>query len=288
LREAKTISWLIDLGMKVIPQAYSWLYEHITKSKKQRNSRWENAFSEFCSIHKGANAQGRCWCIMWFSFPVRYFDGEKKISSDQIEQLKTAMENHEIEGERIWLKKFASLSCIENSHLQRWEQGVSFCSQSISSNISDPKKGIHFRIWFDARGFIFSYIGFPWTSNKISAEKVCAAFYSMLELILQRDINEYYLTKKPSKKDEYVIITQIDQFPGGFEASWDSQELSSKIIPEGSSLGCRCKQKKVKVKDFNPQTITKEYMSEYLAEAGCMHYEKNLSEFDIKKWLSHF
>lgn len=253
------------------------------KENEHRKNKYFSDFSDWLTPGKIPNLENFCWCVMGLSLPMKQFNDKRIFDSQQIEQFKRVVEKHEIHRVRTRGQSFDT-----QMQLRRGKQFVNFYPYYLGNSMPDPTRGIWYSIWFDANGYLLASIGFPYISgisDKIMIEEVCVAFYIILDLFTKVRENDYY-RECIRESGECTIFAQINQFPGRFETSWINQELPTQFPQKGSSFGGLHESRVVEY--IEPEKLAKEYMSEYLADAGCMHYEKNLSEFDIKQWLSHF
>lgn len=142
--------------------------------------------------------------------------------------------------------------------------------------------GTQFVANLDSRGMLSVIVGLPWNSGKLTAEKVCVAFYLCLNMI-----DLFAKGCYPRKNRSVQVFPWVTQLPGDFGTSWDGQELSDMVFPRGSAWYNSYKPiETIKLKNINPEASAKKYTGEFLYSLGSMYHEGGLTKFDIKEWLS--
>lgn len=261
--------------------------------------------------HKIPNMDGFCWCIIGINLPMRMFTGSLSWGSNQIYQLKEAIENHLIGGEQIWLQKWCPLSTeidgkdltlirrdnryFANRHkstiaslgLKRYETSVYFYPEnSMKMKEPNPKYGGWYRLWFDARGLFLGYIGIPWgTKETVKGEEVLTAMYSLLDLCILDSIRVCY---QDCLWDggRFEAFAQVNQLAGIVELSSDEVVSTENIVVKGSSWSGPFDSEKI---DFlTPEKSARDYTKKFLAWAGLLNYEQYIDNFDIKSFIAKY
>lgn len=288
------------------------LEESIERENKARNdfSYWLN--------HRIPNREEFCWCTIGINLPMKRFTGRLSWNSNQIYQLKKVIDEHQVGCEQIWLNKWCPLlqeigdrdlaikrrdqqniakisgSTISLLVLKRHQQGVQFRPDPIYKRRGspvgmkepNPKNGGWFGLWFDARGFFLGSIGIPWgPTGTIKGEEFCAAMYSLLDVLKQKDIKELY----PDclwEGGQFEIFAKVDQFPGKVEISSDEVEYPLEFCTRGSSWSGPHETEIIDA--IMPEKLAKTYTDRFLAWAGFMNYEEYLEGFGVLDYLSRY